>query len=260
MYSKDTPGNYYPIDSALHRLNPIVKLLNFIISIGIICFSNSLQIHLLLLSLVFIMCMLSYVPTKFYFNSFYSLRYFYILIVVLCAFFKLDLQTTLVYIFKLIIVIEYLSIIFYTTSRSELNYGIEKVLNVFNFLGLNMAVVANGITNVISFFPTLVNTGKIILKSQSSRGIDYNNSDIVGRLYAIGHIYKDAFRLTLHKMKKIKENAEIRLFNVRKYRTNYKTNRVGFYDLVFFTFHIFIVIALLADKGYLNEIFSKFNI
>ena len=33
MYSRNSFGSFYPVDSSVHRLNPVVKLLNFIVPI-----------------------------------------------------------------------------------------------------------------------------------------------------------------------------------------------------------------------------------
>lgn len=260
MYSKNSFGNFYPVDSSIHRLNPIVKFINFIVAIVLVVLSMSLRIHIFLFALVFIMALLSFVPTKFYFKTFYSLRYIYILIVFLCLSFGFDLETTIVYLLKLVIVVEYLVLMIYTTSPSELNYGMERILRTFNLFGANISAFVVDITNIIRFIPLVITTENKILKSQSSRGIDYNNSDIFGRAYALITAYKNVLRLSFKKSKQIRKNEEIRLFNIRKKRTNYRTNKVGFYDLIFFLFHITIVVAYLIEGGYLNEILNKFII
>lgn len=260
MYSKNSFGNFYPIDSSLHKLNPIIKILNFIIAVIVLIMSKSIEINIFLLTLVIILALLSFVPFRFYFKSIYSLRYIYIIVVFLCLLFGFNFEIAIVYLMKIISVVLYLFVLIYTTSPSELNYGIEKILNFFNVLGLNMARVAIKITNIIRFIPLLITTEHKILKSQSSRGIDYNHSDILGRFYAIIKAYINVFRLTFKKSKDIKRNEEIRLFNIKKRRTNYRTNRVGFYDLMFFIFHLCIVISLLAERGVISEVFAKFKL
>ncbi len=75
MYSRNSFGSYYPIDSSVHRLNPIIKLIDFLIIIFLVIFCNSLYINLFMLGLVIIMMLLSFVPLKFYMNTFWSLRY-----------------------------------------------------------------------------------------------------------------------------------------------------------------------------------------
>ena len=70
MYSRNSFGSYYPVDSCIHRLNPIIKLINFIITIILLLATSSTHITLFMLVFVLIMMMLSYVPIKYYFNTF----------------------------------------------------------------------------------------------------------------------------------------------------------------------------------------------
>ena len=148
----------------------------------------------------------------------------------------------------------------YTTSPSELNYGLEKMLRVFNIFRFNVSSMVVDLTNAIRFIPLVTTTESKVLKSQSSRGIDYYNSDIFGKTYALFNAYGNILRLSFKKSKQIRKNEEIRLFSTRKRRTNYRTNKFGFYDLIFFLFHITIVVAYLIEGGYLNEILNKFVI
>ena len=131
MYSRNSFGSFYPVDSSVHRLNPVVKLFNFIVAILLIILSDSLYINLFLFSLVLCMELLSFVPFKYYFRTFWSLRYIYILILFICAYFRLSITESFIYIIKLITAVEYLNILAFTTSPSESAYGIEKFLSYF---------------------------------------------------------------------------------------------------------------------------------
>ena len=136
MYSRNSFGSYYPIDSLIHRLNPVIKLINFILTVILVCISSSIYVNSFVCILVFVMLLMSYVPFRFYFNSIWSLRYFYILIAFFCLYFDKNLTECIVYILKFTTIIEYLNLLAYTTSPSENIYGIEKFLSFFNFLYL----------------------------------------------------------------------------------------------------------------------------
>ena len=71
MYSRNSFGSYYPIDSTIHRLNPIFKLINFIIMILLMILCKSLTIHIFAFLLVLIMLLLSLVPFRYYFDTFW---------------------------------------------------------------------------------------------------------------------------------------------------------------------------------------------
>ena len=148
MYSRNSFGSYYPVNSCIHKLNPVVKLFNFIIILLLVILSTSLQLNLFIFILVFIMALLSYVPFKYYFNTFWSLRYLYILLAFVIAYFDYSISYYVVWLLKIISVIEYINILAYTTSPSESIYGIEKFLSFFNFLYLPISKFAFKVNSI----------------------------------------------------------------------------------------------------------------
>ena len=79
MYSRNYYGSFYPVTSQIHSLNPVVKLINFILMILLLLLTNNKQLHSFMFVFVLVMILLSYVPIKYYFNTFYSLRYIYLI-------------------------------------------------------------------------------------------------------------------------------------------------------------------------------------
>ncbi len=249
MYSRNSFGSFYPIDSSVHRLNPVIKLIDFLIIIFLVIFCDSLYINLFMLGLVIIMMLLSFVPLKFYMNTFWSLRYLYILVAFICAGFRMNMSECLVILSKIVVVVEYLNIISYTTSPSESAYGIEKFLSYFNILLLPISSLAFKINSILRYVPLLLTVEHKTLKAQASRGIDYYHTNIFGRVYAVSNLYLNVHRLTRRKNREIAFSRELKLFNLKRYRTNFRTNRVGFYDIFFTAFHILLILAYLKDKG-----------
>ena len=249
MYSRNSFGSFYPVDSSVHRLNPVVKLFNFIVAILLIILSDSLYINLFLFSLVLCMELLSFVPFKYYFRTFWSLRYIYILILFICAYFRLSITESFIYIIKFITTVEYLNILAFTTSPSESAYGIEKFLSYFNFLYLPITKFAFKINKMLRYVPLMLTVEYKTLKAEASRGIDYFHSNMFGRMNAVGTIYRNILTLTKRKSRDIAFASELILYNMKRYRTNYRTNRVGFYDLFFTVFHLALVYAYLVQRG-----------
>ena len=251
MYSRNSFGSYYPISSTIHKLNPIMKLINFIITILVLLLSNNLQINIFILVLTIIMMLLSYVPFKYYFNTFWSLRYIYLFLIFFLYSLGISFNDTVCYLIKLIVVIEYLNILAFTTSPSESVYGIERFLSMFNFLMLPVNKIAIKINSILRYFPLLLVVNYKTIKAQSSRGIDYYNSNIFGRGYVFMNLLSNSLRLTKAKSKEINYASELKLYNDKRYRTNYETNRVGFNDIFFFMFHLALLYACVVEKGLL---------
>lgn len=260
MYSKDSFGNYYPIDSAIHRMNPLVKILNFILIVVITIISKNLYTHVFTLGLIIILMLLSFVPFIFYFNGFYKFRYIYIIMVITCFLSGISLENTLMYIIKIIVIIEYLFILVYTTTTNELVVGIRKLLFPLRLVFVNTQLLAIFITNIIKFIPMFVSTSTKILKSAENRGIDYSNSGIFGRMIALLKTNGNVIRMTINNLKESRRYQKSKLFSYNKKRSNYISYRIGFYDIIVCLFHITILIAFLMERGYFSEIFSRINI
>ncbi len=249
MYSRNSFGSYYPIDSLIHRLNPVVKLINFLLTIILICISSSIYVNSFVLVLLFVMLLMSYVPFKFYLNSIWSLRYIYIIIAFLCLYFDTQMVECFVYLIKFTIVIEYLNLLAYTTSPSESIYGIEKFLSFFNFLYLPISKLAFKINAVLRFIPLAQGIEYKTFKAASSRGIDYYHGTIFGRIYAYLKVHSNFGKLIKHRIHEIQECSELRLFDLKKYRTNYRTNRVNYNDIFFLLFHLGLILVHLIESG-----------
>lgn len=251
MYSRNSFGSFYPVDSAVHRLNPVIKLFNFVIVLIILIITKSLYIHLFILALLLIMMILSYVPFRYYMKTFWSLRYIYILMAFIFAYFNFSLQDTLVYIMKLVIFVEYLNILSYTTSPSESAYGIEKFLSLFNFLMLPVSKLAFKINSIIRYIPLMLVVENKTLKASASRGIDYNHSNVIVRTNVLFKLYSNIKRLTRYRNKEIEQMSNLKLYNVKTYRTNYRVNKVGFYDIFFTAFHLLLLYIYIEEAGLL---------
>ena len=247
MYSNASFGSFYPVSSTIHRLNPIVKLINFILMILILLLTSSKEIHSFLFIYVLVTILLSYVPIKYYFNTFYSLRYVYLIIAFICYYLGLDFTTYLVYTSKLVIFVLYLNVIVFTTSPSETIYSIEKFLSLFNIFNLKVVKLATKINNILRYYPLYMNVKYKTLFAASSRGIHIGFFNIIGKLKLHFRVKK----LTRLRNKETLEYSELRLYDINKHRTNYRTNKVGFYDILFLVFHLVLLYIYCIEEGLL---------
>ena len=232
MQSNKYFGEYYPVESSIHKLSVFSKLITLLLMLIPIIASKSIELHLVMLFFILILIYSSKVPLRFYFDIIYGLRYIFVIFVVVLAFKGLELEDAVLYLTKIFNVITYLSLIFYTTSRSEIKYGIEKILTPFNIFNLNISGFINTLVNTISFFPLLLITNHEVLVNSSSRGLDYFYADIISKILAVLHSFKSTLRLTNNKLKLLKIKESYRLYSTKTYRTNYNTNKFGFMDVL----------------------------
>lgn len=249
MYSRNSFGSYYPVDSMIHKLNPVVKIINFVIMILLLILCKSLMINIFLLLLILIMALLSMVPFRYYMDTFWSMRYLYIIIAFLCLYFDQTLEVCFMYMIKLVCLVEYLSLLAYSTSPSESAYGIEKFLSFFNFLFLPVSKFAFKLNSILRYHPLFITVEHKTFKIVSSRGFDYYYSNIINRVLLFTRVRGRIRKQMKRRNNEIAFCQELRLFSIKKYRTNFSTNRVGFNDIFLLLFHLCLIYAYLVDGG-----------
>lgn len=249
MLSNKYFGSFYPVNSSIHKLNPVIKLTCLFLFIIPLIGSLDIKLHTVIFFFIIMLMYTSNVPIKFYFNMLYGLRYIYIILLFLLASKGLSLEQAVVIFVKISAFIEYLALIFYTTSPSELKYGIEKTLNPFNLFNLNLGKLSNKIVGIITFFPLLFTTEHEVLKSASARGLDYYHSDILAKIIVVLSSLKNTLRLTFKKIHDIKFASELRMYNVTKFRTNLRTNKVKFFDIMLILIHLIFIMSYIKEVG-----------
>lgn len=235
-------ASYYPVKSLIHKLNPVIKLICLFLLLVTTLFSDNLKLTLFIAFICLYLLYVSKVPLRFYFDSLYSIRYIFILFIFLLAAKGLYLNEAVMVLLKIITVIIYLSMIFYTTTPTELKYGLEKILAPFNILKLNLSGFINTLVNIITFFPLLFITEREVVTNASERGLDYFHSDILSKLLVVVLTFKNTLRLTIEKIKNNKLTSTLRGYSTFKYRTNYSTNRIGFFDILLLLIHLLFTI------------------
>lgn len=247
MYSSNLFGNFYPVESKVHNINVIIKLFDFLIFLLIMYFSKNFIIHVFILVILLLQMIESNVPMKFYFNMFYGLRYIYLLLIFIFAFSNLTLNTSLLYLLKVIMVILNLTLLTFTTSSCEFDYGLYKILNPINFLNLDISKISNFILNLIEFIPLMILTEKKILDNQASRGIDYFQSGIVGKVYALLNSFKNTLRLSVENMKLRIELSKLRLNEIKGKRYLIYDKKINFYSILILFFHILFLVLYIVE-------------
>lgn len=249
MYSRNSFGSYYPVESMIHKLNPVIKIINFVIMIILLILCDSLMIHIFLLLLILIMSLLSMVPFRYYMDTFWSMRYLYIIIAFLCLYFDQTLEVCFMYMIKLLCLVEYVSLLAYTTSPSESAYGIEKFLSFFNFLFLPISKLSFKLNSLLRYHPLYLTVEHKTFKIVSSRGFDYYYSNIINRALLFTRVRGRIKKQMKRKNREIAFCHELKLFSTKKYRTNYSTNKVSFNDIFLLLFHLCLIYAYLVDGG-----------
>lgn len=224
MLNNITFGKYYNKDSIIHKLNPIYKILSLLIMIISIFFIDS-YIDILMLTLYIILIILySEIDIITYLKNIYSIKIFLIFIIIIDIIFYTNINQIIFDVYKLIFIILYSTLITYTTSTSEITYGIERMLKIFNkYIKVNDIAMVTTLT--IRYIPTLTMEADRIIKAQKLRGIDFEDKNLKNKITTLVGVFIPMFILSLKKSESLGDIMDLRLYNYGKSRTNYRTNK-----------------------------------
>lgn len=196
MLKDITIGQYYPVDSPLHKLDPRVKILGtflFMISLFIV---DSFLPYILVLLFLGTVIKISKVPVQFILKGlkpiFMILGLTFMINALLTpgeeifAIWKLTVtregltQGTFMAI-RLVLLIMGTSLLTLATSPIQLTDGIESLLKPYKKIGVPAHELAMMMTIALRFIPTLLDETDKIMKAQMARGADFESANMVER-------------------------------------------------------------------------------
>ena len=241
-------GRYYPIKSCIHRMNPLSKIICTVIFIITTFISHNLVFNLSLLALTILIVMMTHIPLKIYIRTLLSLKILMIFIIVINLILKVDIIITIITIIRLTSIVLYSTVLTLTTPPTEITYGLELFFTPLRIIGIPVNKMALSISLAIRFIPNIIDQGNKILKSQASRGVDYYNSNLGGKILAIQSMLIPMFILSFRRADELADSMAVRLYNINRKRTNYRINKWGLFDTYMVLIHIVILIAIIMKE------------
>lgn len=234
-------GRYYNTHSSLHDMNPAYKLICLLLFCLLLLLLKNVFILIIVILFVLSLMVTSNVPYRLYINSIKTILPLVAFMFVIDLIFDVSIINTVLVISKLILIVVYSSIIMYTTTPDEITYGIQKILSPFNILNKNVNSIAFSISLAIRFIPIIFEQSSKVLKSQASRGHDFNNGNLKVKAQALISIIFPMFMLSLKRADDIADIMEVRMYNPNIKIVNLKTYRnLSFDGLILFS-HILLI-------------------
>ncbi len=201
MMKNITMGQYYPVDSWVHRLDPRTKILLTIAMIVAVFMVKTLVGYGLILGFMYLVSRLSNIPFKMLLKGVKPLRFILILTFLLNLFFNpgatplIDwgflkisyegLSTAVHYSLRLVFLVLGTSLMTLTTSPIALSDGIEMLLSPLKKLHFPAHELAMMMSIALRFIPTLMEEADKIMKAQMARGADFESGNLLARAKAM---------------------------------------------------------------------------
>ena len=171
-------------------------------------------------------------------SKFFRLKFLYFLFIFVLAFVFLNLidvntfnQTKFnitndglikgaFYSLRIVIAVTISTILTITTSSMDINQSLEWLLHPLSYIKFPVATLAMMFSLTLRFIPTLTIEADKILKAQASRGIDFNEGNILEKVKQITTLLVPMFALSITKAEDLANAMEVRGYVVGQKRTS----------------------------------------
>lgn len=237
MLREVTIGQYYPVDSVLHRLDPRVKLLGtvlFLISLFIVKSWIMYGIAALVLA---VLIKLSRVPFRFMTRGLKSIVFLLLLSVSFNLFLtpgetiaqfwilkvtREGLRIALMMGARLILLVLGSSLMTLTTTPNQLTDGLEKGLGALKRIGVPVHEISMMMSIALRFIPILIEETDKIMKAQQARGADFESGSLLQRARAMVPILVPLFISAFRRANDLAMAMEARCYRGGEGRTKMK--------------------------------------
>ena len=178
MIREITLGQYYPVDSVLHRMDPRTKLFGTMVFIVSLFLANSLAAYGVATVFLVLVIRLSKVPFSFMIRG---LRAILFLLLISVSFMRMTwegLRLAGFMVLRLIYLVIGSSVMTLTTTPNELTDGLEKSMGFLNRVGVPVHEVSMMMSIALRFIPILVEETDKIMKAQMARGADFESGNL----------------------------------------------------------------------------------
>lgn len=253
MLKDITLGQYFPIDSPVHALDPRVKiLLTFAFITAVFCVTNlwgfvlvcAFVLFAVIMSRVSVLTVLKGIKPVVFLIVFTAVINLFMTngtiaeiggISLKIGFLKITYEgiySAALMSLRLVFLVVGTSLLTLTTSPIHLTDGIEKLLSPFARIGVPAGELAMMMTIALRFIPTLLEETDKIMKAQMARGADFESGNIISRAKALIPVLVPLFISSFRRADDLAVAMECRCYRGGKGRTRLHELKMGYRDLV----------------------------
>ncbi len=259
-----TLGQYYSVDSPLHRMDPRTKLLWVIYYMTLLFMASSAWEYALIVIFTAIAVRASRVPLSFITRGLKPIVILMLFTVGLnlfmtptgselwrWGFLKITDDGVVIAVkmaVRLVLLIIGSSLLTLTTSPIVLTGGIERLLSPFARLGLPSHEIAMMMSIALRFIPTLMEETDKIIKAQTSRGADFESGGPIKRVRAMAPILVPLFVGAFRRADELAVAMECRCYHGGTGRTSLRRFAFGRDDFFALVWAVGLLAAIITIK------------
>ena len=263
MLSNITLGQYYPVDSWVHRLDPRTKIVLTIGMLIAVFMVHSLAGYAVILAFLYLVSHLSKVPFRMLARGVKALRIILVLTFVLNLFFSTTgtvlfqwkfitltsdgLSRAVHYSLRLVFLVISTSLLTLTTSPIALSDGIELLLSPLKRIHFPAHELAMMMSIALRFIPTLLEEADKIMKAQMARGADFESGNLIARAKAMVPLLVPLFVSAFRRAGDLAMAMEARCYHGGENRTRLRVLRITHNDFIAFAGVAALLLLIVAE-------------
>lgn len=264
MLKDITIGQYYQVDSVLHKMDPRVKLVGTIAYIISLFLYRNLTIYLIALLFLILMIKLSKVP---FFFIVRGLKAIVILLIITATFNLLLTPGDPIFSFwrfaltyegivsafyltvRLVFLILGSSLMTLTTTPNQLTDGLESLMGPLKKIKVPVHEISMMMSIALRFIPILMEETDKIMKAQTARGADFESGNIFKKVKALIPLLVPLFISAFRRANDLAMAMEARCYQGGEGRTKMKPLRYQKIDyMAYVVMLVYLAVAIVAGK------------
>ena len=242
MLNNITMGQYYPVDSPIHRLDPRVKILLTVALIVAVFLVHTIAGYALILGFTYLVSRLARIPYRMLWKGLLPLRMILVFTFVLNLFFTPGeqvlvefwiiritleaLRQAVFYSLRLVFLVIGTSLLTLTTSPVSLSDGLELLLGPLKKIHFPAHELAMMMTIALRFIPTLLDETDKIMKAQMARGADFESGNLISRAKSMVPLLVPLFVSAFRRAGDLAMAMESRCYHGGEGRTRFRVLKI----------------------------------
>lgn len=264
MLSDFTFGQFFPVDSGIHKLDARTKLLGTLAAIVLIFITQNIWALFFAAIGILSVILFSKIPFKMYLKNLKFILPIIFLTTLINLFYIKDGNLLVDFYFikitdygifrsvfmgsRVVLLILVSAVLTYTTSPNDITDGLEKIFSPLKYIGLGKVVhtVTMMMTIALRFIPTLVEETVKIMNAQKARGADFENGKLTAKVKAVIPILIPLLISSVRRAYDLAEAMESRCYNGGEGRTRLKQLKFTILDFFALIFGVAMYVAVIA--------------
>ena len=268
MFKDVAFGQYYPVNSPIHRMDARVKLLLTFLFVVSIFFIKSYFGFMLTAVLLVAVILIARLPMMSVLKSIRGVLFVMMLTALINLFLggengseilwqwkfltitETSVHTTIKLVLRLVLLISGATLLSLTTTPVELADGVESLLTPLKLIRVPVRDIAMIMSIALRFIPTLFEETNKVVSAQKSRGAAFDTGNPFARIKALLPVLIPLFVSSFRRADELAFAMDSRCYNASEKRVKMRTHKIGLGDIISSLTMCGYVVVIMLDTYY----------